>query len=104
MTPADDKKVLRSFYQKIRPGGPGWKKVIDEAKEEGIQLQKESDLKWDVPTGIICMLLGSVAVYSLLFAIGEGIYGNLKTTLVLSLVTLIAVWLLSKTWKKLKMD
>lgn len=104
VTPADDKEVLRSFYKKIRPGGPGWKKVIDEAAAEGIVLEKDSHLKWDVPTGILCMLLGSVAVYSFLFAIGEWIYGNMELTLVLGLISLGSVFLLSRTWKKLRMD
>ncbi len=104
LTPADDKEVLRSFYKKIRPGGPGWKKVIDDATAEGIVLEKNSHLKWDVPTGILCMLLGSVAVYSFLFAIGEWIYGNMGLTILLGLISLVSVFVLSRTWKKLRMD
>lgn len=104
LTPPDDKQVLRSFYKKIRPGGPGWKKITDEAAAEGITLDKEKNLKWDVPTGILCMLLGSVGVYSFLFAIGEWIYGNMQLTFLLASISVIAVFLLSRTWKKLRMD
>jgi hypothetical protein len=95
-------KTLRSFYQKIRPGGPGWKPVVDRAKAEGIDIEKTGNLKWDVPTGILCMLLGSICIYSILFAIGNLLYGKLWLTILLFVITVIATLLLWKSWKKLK--
>jgi hypothetical protein len=50
MTPAEDKSVLRTFYQKIQPGGPGWKKVIDEAAAEQVNITDDSQ-GWSVPFG-----------------------------------------------------
>jgi solute:Na+ symporter, SSS family len=101
--PADD-KTLRSFYQRIRPGGPGWKKVVDKARSEGIELQKAEDLKWDVPTGILCMVFGVTAIYSTLFAIGEWLYGNLNLTLVFGSIAIVSLLLLTKFWQQLRMD
>jgi solute:Na+ symporter, SSS family len=101
--PADD-KTLRSFYQRIRPGGPGWKKVVDKAKSEGIHLQKADDLKWDVPTGILCMVFGVAAIYSTLFAIGEWLYGNLMMTTIFGSIAFVSLLLLTKFWKRLRMD
>ncbi|MDO8899568.1 MAG: hypothetical protein Q7V19_18090, partial [Bacteroidales bacterium] len=101
--PADD-KTLRSFYQRIRPGGPGWKKVVDRASAEGIHLQKAEDLKWDVPTGILCMVFGVTAIYSTLFAIGEWLYGNLNLTLVFGSIAIVSLLLLTKFWQRLRMD
>jgi len=101
--PAND-ETLRSFYMRIRPGGFGWKKVVDKARAAGIEIQKKEDLAWDVPTGILCMLLGTVSIYSILFAIGEGLYGNLKIMGVLIVVALISLFVLSRTWKKLRMN
>ncbi|MCF8346641.1 MAG: Na+:solute symporter, partial [Bacteroidales bacterium] len=73
--PVDD-DVLRSFYMKIKPGGPGWRRVLLKARSEGVELVKEKDLKWDVPTGILAMLLGAVTIYSVLFSIGTSLYGD----------------------------
>lgn len=101
--PAND-ETLRSFYMRIRPGGFGWKSVVDKARADGIEIQKKEDLAWDVPTGIVCMLLGTVSIYSILFAIGEGLYGNLKIMSVLIVVALLSMYLLSRTWKKLRMN
>ncbi len=94
-------ETLRSFYKKIRPGGPGWKPVVDRARDEGIELVKEKDLKWDVPTGIICMILGSISIYSILFTIGNFLYGKTTQAIVLLIVTIISSILLWRNWKKL---
>lgn len=94
--------TLRSFYMRIRPGGPGWKPVVKRAKKQGIALVKETDLRWDVPTGIICMLLGCVSIYSILFSIGNILYGNLNQTLIFVGLTVISTLLLWKFWNKLK--
>jgi solute:Na+ symporter, SSS family len=101
LTKPVEEKTLRAFYSKIKPGGPGWKKIIDDAREEGVELHKESDLRWDVPTGILCMMLGAIAIYSTLFGIGEWIYGAYKPAMIFSVVAVVATWLLSRTWRKL---
>ncbi|MFW5835509.1 MAG: sodium:solute symporter family protein [bacterium] len=101
-SPASD-ETLRSFYRKIRPGGPGWKRVVDKARKENIELVKEADLKWDVPTGIICMLSGSIAIYSVLFSIGNLLYGNLNEAMISVALAAGSSFILYKYWNKLKM-
>lgn len=96
-------ETLRSFYTRIRPGGPGWKAVVDRAKEENIELVKESDLRWDVPTGIICMILGCISIYSILFSIGNILYGNTIQTLIFIGLATASSLLLVRFWNKLKM-
>jgi solute:Na+ symporter, SSS family len=96
--------TLRNFYRKIRPGGPGWKAVVDRAKAENINLIKESDLRWDVPTGLLCMMLGCVMIYSTLFAIGNLLYANLTATLVCSGLAITSGILLVRFWKRLRMS
>lgn len=95
-------QTLRNFYIKIRPGGPGWKAVVDRAKAQGIQLVKETDLRWDVPTGILCMILGCLLIYSILFAIGNLLYANLASTVVFVSIAAVSGFLLSRFWKKLR--
>ncbi len=98
--PVND-QTLRSFYSKIRPGGPGWRSVIRKASAEGIELVKEKDLRWDVPTGILCMIFGSMVIYSLLFSIGYYLYGELNTSLLFFVISLISLFFLIRFWKKL---
>ena len=103
LTPEEDKKVLREFYKKIQPGGRGWKKVVDEAKEEGINLKGKKEA-WDVPTGILCMILGCFFVYSILFSIGYFLYSEFNFAIILLTVSIISLILLQKAWKRLKMQ
>jgi len=67
-------EVLRSFYQKIQPGGPGWNKVIQEAKQDGVQLK--DGFKDQLPLELLSFVIAVMTVYSALFATGHYIYGN----------------------------
>lgn len=96
--------TLRNFYRKIRPGGPGWKAVVDRAKADNIKLVKEGDLRWDVPTGLLCMMLGCVMICSTLFAIGNLLYANLTATLVFAGLAISSGILLARFWKRLRMS
>ncbi|MGI9552071.1 MAG: sodium:solute symporter family protein [Aurantibacter sp.] len=99
-TKPESKEVLQSFYKKIQPGGPGWSKVVDEAKEDNIEI--DNGEKWSVPSGITAMLLGVVLVYSMMFATGYWIYGRTTSALILTLVAAISGFLLIRAWNKMK--
>jgi Na+/proline symporter len=101
LTPSESKEVLRSFYTKIQPGGPGWKKVIDSADKDGVNI-KEAEQGWTVPSGIVAMLLGCLMIYSIMFATGYFIYGDYKLALPLSVLALVSTFFLIKTWKKIR--
>lgn len=101
-SPVED-GTLRSFYSRIRPGGPGWQAVVDRAEREGVTLLKEDNLKWDVPTGILCMMLGTTMVYSLLFMTGNLLYANWGTALILGSLAAGSGFLLTRFWDKLRM-
>ena len=101
LTPAESKEVLRSFYTKIQPGGPGWEKVIDAADKDGVNI-KEAEQGWTVPSGIVAMLLGCLMIYSIMFATGYFIYGDYKLALPLSVLALVSTFFLIKTWKKIR--
>jgi solute:Na+ symporter, SSS family len=103
LTKPVDEETLRSFYQKIKPGGPGWKQVVYRAANEGVELTKGDDLAWDVPTGIICMIFGTMFVYSMLFAIGNLLYSNFASAIALALVAVVSGISLAKFWHRLKM-
>ena len=101
MTPAEDPAVLRAFYQKIQPGGPGWKKVVDEAKAEKIDLVQDGK-GWSVPSGITAMLLGCGMIYGAMFATGYWIYGQTTRAAIITLISIIFGALLVRTWKKVR--
>jgi Na+/proline symporter len=69
LTPPEKQEVLARFCSKIRAGGPGWRKV-----EAASDLPKAAG-GWDVPTGLLCMMVGCLAVWTALFGIGNLLYG-----------------------------
>jgi SSS family solute:Na+ symporter len=100
-TQPETKIVLQGFYKKIQPGGPGWSKVVNEAKAENIEIVNTNE-GWSVPSGIIAMLVGCVFIYSIMFATGNYIYGEYTKALILSGVALISGFVLIKLWSKIK--
>ncbi len=102
LTRPSDTQTLRSFYRLVKPGGPGWRRVIEEAVQEDDPVETPGQ-GWDVPVGIICMVMGCLGVYSALFATGYWIYGRSLAAALLSAVALASTVVLIRTWKKLRM-
>ena len=103
ITPPSSMNTLQNFYKKIQPGGPGWKKVVKESEKNGIIISGKKD-KWDVPSGILCMIFGSIAVYSILFGIGYILYSKTTLGFVFILISLVSVLILMKFWKRLSSE
>lgn len=100
VTKPTDNKTLISFNNKIQSGGPGWDKVKAIAISQGIDIpQKEKG--WDVPTGILCMILGTLMVYSALFSMGYFLFGNITLAVILFAVVVVSGLLLNKARKSL---
>lgn len=96
-----DEKVLLSFYQKVKPGGPGWNKVMTNGVRKGLVKENNVYADWDVPMGLLCMSLGCIAIFGFLFAIGYLIYGELTLFYILLSIALISSALLFKFWGSL---
>ncbi|MCF8387319.1 MAG: hypothetical protein K9G47_05510, partial [Bacteroidales bacterium] len=101
LTAPENTKTLVAFYNLVFPGGPGWKRILIAAENEGIPIE-EKKKGWDVPHGILAMVLGCFAIYSALFATGNWIYGKYQLAAILSVIFVISTYLLTKTWSKLK--
>ncbi len=97
--PADHKKLVE-FYNLVKPSGPGWKKVIEKAKVEN-ELVYNEEMKNNLPLGILCMLIGCIAVYGALFSTGYWIYSNYSAAIVLTVITILSSIFLIKTWDKI---
>ncbi len=87
-TPPDDDQTLRKFVEKVNPGGPGWTKY-----SSGIISQP-----WPVPRGILCMVLGCIAVYSTLLGVGQLIYGQSLGYSMIG-ISFVAAFGLFRAWK-----
>ena len=103
ITPPSSMDVLQNFYKKIQPGGPGWKKIVEESEDSGVIISGKKE-KWDVPSGILCMVFGSISVYSVLFGVGYILYSKTTLGLVFVIISAISVLLLMKFWKRLSTE
>ena len=103
LTPSESTSVLRSFYKKIQPGGPGWSKIVEEAINDSEDIIKENE-SWTVPSGIIAMLLGCIMIYSIMFSTGYFIYGSYKLAIPLLGLAVISGLYLIKVWKKIRVN
>lgn len=84
-------ETLRSFYMQVRPAGKGWKKVLgnDIPAAEG-----------KLPNQIVSMLIGTIMVYSALFAVGKFLYGETLVSFVLVGITAVCGILLWRILRK----
>jgi len=102
LTEPDKTDSLIKFCQKTNPGGPGWEKIRKEAKLQNISFDSGNDDKtWSVPLGILCMLCGCLAIYSLLFSTGYFIYGELNNGISFLIIGILFSWGLKYNWNKL---
>lgn len=101
LTKPEDDKVLFDFYKKIQPGGPGWKNTLQKAQKQQENIQNGNST-WSVPSGILAMIVGCILIYGVLFAMGYWIYGQYTFAIILTIVVIVATYILTKLWKKIK--
>ena len=102
VTKPESKNVLRNFYKKIQPGGPGWKRVVDQAEMDNVKIVSNSDQNWSVPSGIKAMLLGCIMIYSIMFATGYWIYSEFTYAIPTTFAAIFSGYFLYKAWMKIK--
>ncbi len=105
MTKPETAKTLRAFYKLTHPGGPGWKKVVEQARIDGDAVdEKDKGKAWEMPIQILLVFIGIIVVYSCLFAIGNFIYNNVLYGFILLGVAAIGTFFLFKFFGKLRAD
>ncbi len=93
MTRPTSKETLSSFYKMIRPHKMGWTPIatdIELTKSDGLSLSSE----------ILMMFLGCVMIYSALFGVGYLIYANLLGFILLSIVSLVCLFIVLSQMSK----
>ncbi|MGZ3518811.1 MAG: sodium:solute symporter family protein [Vulcanimicrobiaceae bacterium] len=90
VTPPVDRATLVSFYAKVRPSGPGWRTIREQA---GLPPSSDS-----LPNALLGWVLGLVSIYSALFGAGAYLYGHITQGVVFTIAFVIAVaWLVRLT-------
>ena len=98
------KETLYAFYRQCHPGGPGWAKVLRNAKDEGVDLNGSEDVDWQMPLKLLCVFIGTVMIYSCLFSIGNFVYGNTVAAWVLAAVAVGSCFALFAMLNKIRTD
>ena len=99
VTPPTDEAVLRRFCNHLRPGGPGWARIMQPAAQEG-DCDKHLPRAWNVPAEILCAAIGCLVVYSALFGTGYWIYGHYRWAAALTALSLAAATALMALWRR----
>jgi solute:Na+ symporter, SSS family len=87
LTKPEPVAVLEAFYKRVRPGGPGWRR-ISEPLGYGLETIPGGRLAW------INWLAGVIAVYATLFGIGKIIFGEWTVGLMLLALAVAAfLWI-----------
>ncbi|UCH66167.1 MAG: Na+:solute symporter [Ignavibacterium sp.] len=88
ITKPTDEEKLKSFYRKIHPGGKLWEHISS----------KIPDVKGDGNFGrmLINWIFGVILIYSLLFGIGNLIFGRHIEFLISLLLAAVSVWMIYK--------
>ena len=98
LTPPEKQDVLAKFCTKIRAGGSGWRKV-----EEASDLPKATE-GWDVPTGLLCMMVGCLAVWTALFGVGKLLYGAIGVGCLLCVISVVSTICLMRLAGKIRLS
>lgn len=93
---------LKKFYELCHPGGPGWRKFLQQAQADGVTVQNSST-EWQMPLQVLLIFLGCFAIYGALFCIGSFIYGNLEWGVALGIITAVSTVAIFKLLGKLRM-
>jgi Na+/proline symporter len=97
--PETDRATLISFYKKVRPFGPGWKKIREEA---GIPEGEVKATHENIPMALLGWVAGCATIWSALFAVGNFLYGRTGYAVALLLVFMIGggalIFVINRLW------
>jgi len=104
LTRPTESKTLLSFYRNVHPGGPGWRKVLEEAKQSGEDVSRFLTAKWSFPSDLLMVFLGLILIYSSLFGAGFWIYGNTFAAAITTAAAVLSGLMLIFAWRKIKVE
>lgn len=104
-TRSESVETLRSFYRLTRPGGPGWKKVVQEAIADNDPVDlKDRGRAWEMPIQILLVFIGIIVIYSSLFSIGSFIFEKTLLGFILMGVAIAGTYFMFRFFDRLHAD
>jgi Na+/proline symporter len=93
ITSPEPDTILESFYRRVRPGGPGWRRIAQQAGfgREGIPGGALAWTNW---------IAGIVAVYATLFGIGKMIFGATTEAFIMLAIALAAFLWIARSFRQ----
>lgn len=97
-----DSKTLIDFYRKVRPFGPGWKRVSANVTLSAEELAAVDHT--NIPLALAGWVAGCAVIWSSLFMIGNYLYGRTTDTILLGCVFVISgvalIRVINRLWAK----
>jgi Na+/proline symporter len=98
--PQTDPAVLIEFYKKVRPVGPGWRRIRAKAgitaAEEALDAQSTN-----FPLALLGWFTGCIMIWSALFAVGNFLYGRMGYAAALLAAFLVSATMLIRVVRRL---
>jgi Na+/proline symporter len=97
--PVTDRQTLIEFYKKVRPFGPGWRRIREEA---GISEDEARATHENIPMSLLGWVAGCTVIWSALFTVGNYLYGRLNYAVMLFGVFIVSssvlLYVMSRLW------
>jgi Na+/proline symporter len=98
--PQTDRATLVAFYKKVRPFGPGWRRI---RKDAGTTPAEAAVVGENIPLALLGWSAGCAVIWSSLFTIGNVLYGRASLAGLLFGVFvvsgLILLWVIKRLWR-----
>jgi Na+/proline symporter len=97
--PQTDRATLVAFYKKVRPFGPGWRRV---RKEAGVSEAEAAATHENIPLALLGWSAGCAVIWSSLFTVGNILYGRTSLAALLFgafvISGLVLLWVIRHLW------
>jgi Na+/proline symporter len=97
--PVTDRQTLIEFYKKLRPFGPGWRRIREEA---GISEDEARATHENIPMSLLGWVAGCTVIWSALFTVGNYLYGRLNYAVMLFGVFIVSgsvlLYVMNRLW------
>ena len=101
LAPQTDRETLIAFYKKVRPFGPGWRRIREAS---GISAEEAASTGENIPLALLGWTAGCAAIWSSLFAVGTFLYGRLMQAGLLTAVFVVSgavlLWVINRLWSR----
>lgn len=81
LTPPDEESTLQAFYDRVRPGGPGWSRF-----------RRPGDVHASLWAGVGLVVLSALSIILFLYAMGQLFFGSTAVALLCSLLSVALLW------------